>query len=480
MNLQWIREAEHLKNETEKSVLAYCAQAGLFPLVSDGPPTPVIAAVSGGADSMALLRILLALAPRLSLAVSACHVNHGLRGEAADRDEAFVRAECARLQVPLLVYRAGELGHTVPLNAGEEWARTFRYDCFCRAAQEKAALVATAHTQNDQAETLLFRLARGTGVHGAAGIPPVRGAYRRPLLCLRRADTERYCAAVGQQYVTDETNAKPIYARNRLRQTAVPAMEQANSAAVRNMSAFCDKMARVDAYFSACAATLLQKAAQLAGGTAQHGPWSVRTLCEAEPLVLEAALHRLIAPLRDPEEKYVQLLADAVRCGGAVQLRPDVRFVVQNDCLLLEKEIPPKTQEPPPEIPLRAGVYTFPGGYRVKVSVFDASDAENTQRVHKKDLKNIADYAKIPILATLRTRRAGDVFRPAGRGVSKTLKKLQNEAAMPAVKRNTVPLLAAQTQVLWLWDYGFADGLAPDEKTKMLLWLEQEPMEELK
>ncbi len=120
-----IRTAEELKTHTEKSVLAYCAQAGLFPLTEETART-VCVAVSGGADSMALLHILLALAPKLSLTVSACHVNHGMRGAAADRDEAFVRRQCALLNVPLTVYSAVADAVPVPDNAGEDWARKLR------------------------------------------------------------------------------------------------------------------------------------------------------------------------------------------------------------------------------------------------------------------------------------------------------------------------------------------------------------------
>ena len=135
-------------------------------LLCPGEPLHLAAAVSGGADSMALLRILLALQPEFGFVLSACHVNHGLRGESADRDEAFVRAECARLGVPLRVFHAAEMADEVGLpseHAGEDWARRLRYACFARLCGEGIDVVATAHTANDQAETLLLRLARGRG-----------------------------------------------------------------------------------------------------------------------------------------------------------------------------------------------------------------------------------------------------------------------------------------------------------------------------
>ena len=234
-------------------------------LLCPGEPLHLAAAVSGGADSMALLRILLALQPEFGFVLSACHVNHGLRGESADRDEAFVRAECARLGVPLRVFHAAELA-SPPAHAGEDWARRLRYACFARLCGEGIDVVATAHTANDQAETLLLRLARGrrcTGLHGAAGIRPKRGCYLRPLLALTRQDTESFCRAAGQAWVTDETNATDAYARNRVRRAALPALQSTNGAAAENLARFCEKAARADAYFA-------RKAQRSGGATGCH------------------------------------------------------------------------------------------------------------------------------------------------------------------------------------------------------------------
>ena len=240
-------------------VREYCLQEALLTPGAPLHELHLAAAVSGGADSMALLRILLALQPEFGFELSACHVNHGLRGESAHRDETFVRAECARLGVPLRVFHAEEFG-PVPEHAGEDWARRLRYACFARLCREGIDAVATAHTANDQAETLLLRLARGTGMHGAAGIRPRRGPYLRPLLPLTRQDTESFCRAAGQRWVTDETNETDAYARNRVRHAALPALQSTNGAAVENLARFCEKAARADAYFARKAQELLSAA----------------------------------------------------------------------------------------------------------------------------------------------------------------------------------------------------------------------------
>lgn len=182
------------------------------------PGDRVIAAVSGGADSMALLRFFLRRGRELGITLEAAHVNHGLR-DAAEDDETFVAEFCAKEGVLLHCHHAGRQTE----RRSEEWARQLRYAFFEQLAKKDPAVkIATAHTLTDQAETLLFRLARGTGLAGAAGIPPVREPYIRPLLELPRNATEDYCRATGTPFVLDETNADSAYSRNRIRHKVLP------------------------------------------------------------------------------------------------------------------------------------------------------------------------------------------------------------------------------------------------------------------
>lgn len=458
-------------HDTEARVLAWCEQAGLF-----AHGQRVAAAVSGGADSMALLRILLALAGRLGVEVSACHVNHKLRGPDADADEAFVRAECARLGVPLTVCRAGEEG-LPDASGGEAGARALRYACFARVHAAGIDRIATAHTVTDQAETLLFRLARGTGLHGAGGIRPARDFYVRPLLCLTRGEVEDYCRAAGQRWVTDATNLSDAYARNRLRHDALPALRQANAGAERNLARFCEKAARAGAYFDRAAAALLAEAAAQASRPGP-GVWALEPLRRADPLVLEAAAHALVAPHRDPEALYIRLICQAVEQGtGAVQLRPEVRLRAGQGCLWLET--PPPAGDAALEAqlfcPEKRTEYPLGGGKILLARLVWETFQEKTQVVHKKDLKNVADYARITMLhpaLTLRTRRPGDTYRPAGRGITKSLRKWMNEQAIPPDQRDRLPLLADGSEVVWVCGAGFAEGLAPEGAGGLVLHLE--------
>lgn len=188
------------------------------------PPLPerLLAGVSGGADSVALLRLLVLSGKR----VQAVHVNHGLRGSASDGDEAFVRALCRALDVPLLVFRA-----TPPAHAGEAWAREARYGFFREAmAQTGCEALALAHHQDDQAETLLLHLLRGAGLTGLCGMAPdaMQGGMRvvRPLLHLTRAQLQEALLDSGQPWREDESNGDDRYLRNALRHQLLPEMER--------------------------------------------------------------------------------------------------------------------------------------------------------------------------------------------------------------------------------------------------------------
>lgn len=368
----------------EDTVQAFCLAQGLF-----APRSRVIAAVSGGADSMALLLFLLRRSDSLGVTVEAVHVDHGIRGAASAADAAFVARFCAAHGVPLHRFSAAEAGIPVPEHPSEDWARRLRYGFFeqllaAPGAGEEAApagpgapggeaarppvCIATAHTQNDQAETLLFRLARGAGLRGAGGIRPVRGAYVRPLLSVSRAGVERYCAALGVPWVQDESNLTDQYARGRLRAGALPALTAANGAAVEHLAAFCARMQRLDGYFAAKGETLLQAAALPAepahpdetgvppaaerpantpappnSPTPDRPPhpdppvlaaWALAplqaALGEDEP-VLEAALLALLEhhlPACPPSERRITLMKQLIAEGkGAVQLTADMALL---------------------------------------------------------------------------------------------------------------------------------------------------------
>ena len=197
----------------------------------------VLVALSGGADSMALLCFLREQRKALSIGtLTAAHINHGLRGEEAERDEAFVRAQCERLGIPLLVLRADVAGEATANGEGlEEAGRRVRYTFLTEQARRLHARIATAHTLSDSIETVLFHMARGCGLRGLCGIPPVRTSsfdetilIIRPLIDCTRTDIEDYCERGAIPFVNDSTNSDPSYARNRIRHHIVPEFKAIN------------------------------------------------------------------------------------------------------------------------------------------------------------------------------------------------------------------------------------------------------------
>lgn len=215
-----------------RAVLDWCAQQRV---TFQGKT--ILCAVSGGRDSMALLSVLTQLGTREGFAVAAAHYNHHLR-ESAQRDEDLVRSFCASHGVPLSV-GGGDVSACARAQGTsvENAARTMRYAFLESAAQECGAdYIATAHHRQDNAETLLLHLLRGSGLKGLGGIPPVRGNIIRPLLAVDRAEIDRYIEANSIPYAEDETNRDTVYTRNRLRHELLPLLEEIAPGSVRRIA----------------------------------------------------------------------------------------------------------------------------------------------------------------------------------------------------------------------------------------------------
>ena len=238
----------------------------------------VIAAVSGGADSVALLHVLYSLQGELSFSLAACHVNHNLRGAESDGDEMFVRRMCRMMDIPLYVANIKVNEFRQKHDSLEECARRLRYGFFEDIGKNK--LIATAHTASDNCETILINMVRGTALSGICGIPAKRDNIIRPLLYSTREDVERYCRENELDYVTDSTNLSDDYTRNKIRHKIVPLLREINPALYGAMSRLSDAASLDDAYLDGLAAQLMQKA------SADDGKYDVNQLCDADECIL--------------------------------------------------------------------------------------------------------------------------------------------------------------------------------------------------
>lgn len=428
----------------------------------------VIAAVSGGADSTAMFHLLCALSQEQGFQLLAAHVNHGLRGAAADADETFVRQLCEKAGISLFVCHANlaEQGKT-----SENDAREARYAFFEQLAAEHNAKVATAHTLTDNAETVLLRLARGCGLSGAGGIPVQRGVFIRPLLFCTRAEVEQYCKEQALQFVTDETNASLQYARNRVRHNITPELSCINARAAQNLAFFAQDAAETAQYLAQQASALLTAARTDTGISAvklRRAPLPVR----------KEAFCQMMEPFCTPDRAKVEACAKALNGAKKAQLARGLHVfaAVRQGSFVIYREDPGQTiGELAPEL----RVYTEFSEHEFELLVLPVDQMIKNCKQNKKELKNYADYGmiknKLEKGGVLRTRRARDHFRPAARSVGKTLKKLFIEDGVPLPERDRLPVLACGSEVLWAWGYGFAEEYVPGSQTKEVLLVKIEP-----
>lgn len=268
----------------------------------------VIAAVSGGADSVALLYVLYSLKNELGFSLAACHVNHNLRGEESDGDERFVRRMCRFLDIPLYVASIKVTDLRQKHDSLEECARRLRYEFFDSISRGK--LIATAHTASDNCETILINMVRGTALSGICGIPVKRDNIIRPLLYNTRGDIERYCTENSLDYVTDSTNLSDDYTRNKIRHKVVPLLREINPALFGAISRLSQSVSDDDKYLDKIAAQLMEKA------HTQDDKYDVNVLYTAE----ECILRRIVTMLFRNNDIPLNMRA-VESCVGIIRAR---------------------------------------------------------------------------------------------------------------------------------------------------------------
>ena len=411
------------------------ATIGRYDMLSESRSVTV--GVSGGADSCALLHILCALKDELSLKITAAHVNHGIRGAEADRDEEFVKAFCKKLGVRLETLRADVPKMARETGQGlEECGRTVRYEFF--ESIDPDALIATAHNLNDCCETLIFNLTRGASVKGLSSIPPVRGRVIRPLIECSRAEIERYCRDNDIDYVTDSTNADDNYSRNRIRLNVIPELKKINpsfeSAAARlMMSARQD-----DDCLSALAADLVRRS--YVGGS-----YNAVMLGEAHPAIRNRALAEIIKKelSYSPETADIQKLT-SILVSGKTQLRSGVEVSVKSGVLTFGK----KEMTPAWSVQIQPGKEIKTPFGSAEITIIHKKEPRKIQFVHK----NVLDFDRIVGQLVLRSRLSGDEIKIAGRNCTKTIKKLFVEAKI--ADKNSVCILADEIGPVWVEGFG--------------------------
>lgn len=447
----------------EQKALCALRQYSLF---SQGDRIAV--GVSGGADSVALLRFLAALRPQFGWDLVVCHIHHGLRGAEADRDECFVRALAEQLGLPCAVSRidAAALALREHISV-EEAGRMARYAFFAQTAGE-GGRIATAHTLDDSIETVLMNLVRGTGLRGLCGIPRIRGNIVRPLLDCTRAEVEDYLGALGQPYCTDSTNLTDDYTRNRIRHDILPRLCELNPNFPGAMARMLPRLAAQQALTDCLAAQSAQQLHAACGGLSRQGLSAL-----PEP-VCDRLLLRLLEQNRLPiSAAAVERMTETLRTGGKLDLAARSWFFVAQGDLAAVIYAPPGGIPPVP-VPLPQEetpvILPFSPQKSMKLTLCNKIVANTSEKFNISLLKYAIDCDRIKGYSFMRTRRPGDTFIVGKKQLS--LGEAWAAAGIPALLRPALMVLADEQGVLWAEGIGSSSRAAVTENTKQYVIIE--------
>ena len=379
----------------------------------------------------------------LGYSVAAAHFDHCLRGEDSRRDAAFVRDWCRKHGIPCICGEGDTAAYAAEHRLGtEEAARVLRYDFLERAADEMdASVIATAHTADDNAETVLMHLTRGAGLRGLGGIPPQRGRIVRPLLDVTREEILAYLAEHGVPYVEDATNTGDAYARNRIRHHVVPALRAENPAFSEAVGRMTRLLREYEEYLDELARCFVEEYA-LDDGTLPADRFS------ALPAPVARRVVRRMAGLI-PQEQTDRILSLAQN-GGSADIS-GMHVAVSAGRIAFG----PTAQNLPERIVRPGGELLLPeAGLRLRCEKIAAYPGD----VHKSFNTFLFSCENIDEMISVTGRRPGDRYRPLGRGCTKTLKSLFLEQDIPLWQRGAIPVLRDGSGILGVY------GMPPAER----------------
>ena len=449
-----------------------------YKLIENGDK--IVTGVSGGPDSVCLLHVLHVLAGKMNIKVFAIHINHMLRGSESDADEAFTREICSKMGINLrsLAFDINEVSRKERISL-EEAGRETRYREFQRFADEiGAARIAVAHNKNDQAETILMNLFRGTGLQGLTGMDYIRGRIIRPLLSITRHEIERYCEENSLGYRIDSSNLKGDFTRNRIRLELIPEInksfgtdltESINRMALllRNDNSYLETNAAkafdscLDKFVNGCASLKLKELRLL------HPALAGR--------VLRMAVNRVKGDLKGIESKHIEDIAELInmgKTGSSIQLPEGIRAGISYSVLKIY--IHKSTAKSNFEYEL--GVPGFAYIDEIKVSI-EASieslclNVDKYERIGYNSLEQFFDYDRIKKGINIRNRRNGDIFAPYRSNGSKKLKEYFIDNKIPQEKRDEIPLITSDNEIVWIIGHKISDKFKVTENTKRVLRL---------
>ncbi len=420
----------------------------------------IVVAVSGGPDSMALLHALHALQPEHATELHVAHFDHRLRPDSAD-DAQFVARRARELDLPVTIGSSTANEQERKRLSPEEAARERRLRFLEDVAHAiDAGRIATGHTLDDQAETVLMRFLHGAGARGLGGIPPVAGSFIRPLIDRTREEVEEYCRALGETPRRDTTNDSTMYLRNAIRHEVIPVLEQKVNVRLKEaLARAADLLREDDAFLDALAADALD---------AEDGRIPVDKLLALPTALQRRVVRRALGP-PGVDAAHVERILDLARknaSGDAIDLPLRLNARLEYGSLLIGRAPSPETAS---EVPL-----VVPG--RTEVPWADATIVvwqDGTKPASWPDGKSVCviDEDALRGEPIVRPRRRGDRLVPLGMKGSKTVADLFSDEKVPRARRDLVPIVATQDDVVWVAGYRVADRFRVTARTRRYLWM---------
>lgn len=398
----------------------------------------VSVALSGGADSVCLLLVLNSLKESLGITLSALHVNHCLRGKESDRDEQFCADLCSRLGISLIHRKFDVSGYALEHHMSTELAaREIRYSFFAENTSGKK--LATAHNANDNAETVIFNLVRGTGIKGISGIPPVRDNIIRPLINISREEIEQYLGDIGQNFVTDSSNLTDDYTRNKIRHNVIPLLREINPALFRTIASDSDNF-RLDSSF-------LELESDKAYSECLSDPHTLTGLSSYHKAVRRRCIARFLRENGiETGHALISRTDDMIFSGGKANLSGDLYLISENDVLRTEI-IKPDEELTEYQTALHEGENLF---MNKKIIVIVSSE-------YPENCDAVLDTDCIKGTLAARNRRPGDRIKLKGNSFTSSVKKLFNRN-VPKNERNSICFICDSTGPVYIEKTGYADG----------------------
>ena len=423
----------------------------------------VVVGVSGGADSVAMLSVLRSISDDYNLKLVCVHLNHGIRGDEAVRDQEYVRQLCRSMDIRFVCEYKDIPSLSKKLGQSEELTgRNERYALFRKiASSENNAKIAVAHNMNDCGETIIMKLSRGSGINGLKGIPPVNGDIIRPLIECERCDIEKYLSDRNLDYMTDSTNSNTKYTRNLIRNKIIPLIRQINPSFVKTVYTNSTNIADDDDFIRTCARQYAEKYVSYIDGGVRIDIKNTQKLHKAmQRRILLYAIELINGNNLDIEQKHIETLIGNLPTGNRYNIGGGLTAYVEYNTLCISKEY---TISEDFAYNVEYGKIYVIGSKRIIFELCDNTDISDKNYMYiNADGTDVKDFI-------LRNRREGDVFCPSGMNGSKKLKKYFIDNKVPQSERAMTPLLCINGEIAAVIGMRVSEKYTVDENTNTIL-----------